>query len=179
MWLILLLRVVCPVFPESYLSIYNLIPAGKEIMLTLTYDDWSDQSVIVEAVEEEHTAVSDTLPLEEASAIPDNRMRSSAVANLPTENSRKEYTFSEAVFAVYGLGVLVATATHFFMYHKAVRKLKKNISPCFDNELEKQYRNIADRLNIRRVPELYRGERSLTVGYVKPIIVLQRGGETG
>ena len=38
LWLVLLVRVVCPIFPESELSIYNIIPAGREILFTLTYD---------------------------------------------------------------------------------------------------------------------------------------------
>ena len=38
LWLVLLVRVVCPIFPESEFSIYNIIPAGREILFTLTYD---------------------------------------------------------------------------------------------------------------------------------------------
>ncbi|MBO5125992.1 MAG: hypothetical protein J6D10_00300, partial [Clostridia bacterium] len=38
MWVVLLARLVCPIFPESSISVYNFIPVGRNIMFTLTYD---------------------------------------------------------------------------------------------------------------------------------------------
>ena len=38
MWVVLLARLICPIFPESRISVYNLIPAGREIMYSLTND---------------------------------------------------------------------------------------------------------------------------------------------
>ena len=38
MWVVLLARLVCPIFPESSISVYNYIPVGRDIMFTLTYD---------------------------------------------------------------------------------------------------------------------------------------------
>ena len=38
MWVVLLARLVCPIFPESSISVYNWIPVGRNIMFSLTYD---------------------------------------------------------------------------------------------------------------------------------------------
>ena len=35
LWIILLARLVCPVFPESRISVYNLIPAGKDVLYAI------------------------------------------------------------------------------------------------------------------------------------------------
>ncbi|MBQ7923374.1 MAG: M56 family metallopeptidase [Clostridia bacterium] len=179
MWLILLLRVVCPVFPESYLSIYNLIPAGKEIMFTLTYDDWQDLPDAPAVSGENSTAYEDDGVHNSESDMIETETLALSETGRTAEKTGHRFRLSEMILILYAAGVLLTAGIHFLLYQKAVRKLKRNISPCFDNRLERQYRDIAEKLHIRHVPELYMGESSMTVGYFRPIIVLRRSEKAG
>ena len=35
LWIVLLARLLCPVFPQSRVSVYNYIPAGKELLYAI------------------------------------------------------------------------------------------------------------------------------------------------
>ncbi|MBQ3816629.1 MAG: hypothetical protein II836_11295, partial [Clostridia bacterium] len=38
LWTVLLARLLCPVFPESPVSVYNFIPAGRDLMYAIRED---------------------------------------------------------------------------------------------------------------------------------------------
>jgi len=177
MWLILLLRVVCPIFPESQLSIYNFIPVGREVMFTLTYEDWSEHYTVPEA--DAAAEIPGTRTVTDETSTDGNLLPEETDTYGLPEKHAPRIGITEVVLAVYGMGVLAAGGVHMVMYRQALRKLKKKISPCFDNGLERTYRSIAEKLKIRHVPELYMGENSMTVGYIRPIIVLRRDDEAG
>lgn len=179
MWLVLLLRVVCPVFPESQFSIYNLIPAGREVMFTLTYEEWSDFGETKTTASQEPTRLPTAENFYTEFEKEEAERSAQAGDNLLLSENDYRLSPSEILVTLYLAGALTAVGIHCFLYSKAVRKLKKNISPCFDNRLEQQYREIAARMKIRRIPELYMGERSLTVGCIQPVIILCRDVDAG
>jgi len=167
MWLILLLRVVCPVFPESQLSVYNLIPAGKEIMFTLTYEDWTAVSEVEETAEENpYVLIPD--------AGTDVQIQKQTISGQMPDIYQNRIDTGTVILTIYIAGVLLAGGMHFKLYRRAIRMLMANVSPCFDNRLEQLYRRTAEKLGVKRVPELYMGETSMTVGFLQPVIVIRR-----
>ena len=36
LWIVLLARLICPVFPESKISVYNYVPIGKNVLVALS-----------------------------------------------------------------------------------------------------------------------------------------------
>ena len=68
MWLILLIRLLWPTLPESAVSVYNLIPAGRNIMYSLTNEAASGLSELIE--EENPYVVEQTAPVAEEVSSP-------------------------------------------------------------------------------------------------------------
>ena len=70
LWTVLLARLLCPVFPESRVSVYNFIPAGRDLMYAIRNDVAEEFEERLAPREEEgnpYVLVRDTDPAAEAS----------------------------------------------------------------------------------------------------------------
>ena len=176
LWLVLLVRVVCPIFPESEFSIYNIIPAGREILFTLTYDygeiDVEEPSVTAET-ENPYVLIPDG---EEQNT----GTESAAAIRNTVENAYPRRTWGKTewcilLLSLYGTGVVLCTAVHLHIYRKALRRIRMTTSPSFDNHIEALYRETAARLRIhRKLPELVVGETNMLCGVFHPFIQYNR-----
>lgn len=175
LWLVLLVRVVCPIFPESEFSIYNIIPAGREILFTLTYD-YAEIDTGENAVEVSETANPYIL-------VPNGEEAASAESTVPTQatdNYYPRHTWGKTewctlLLAVYCTGAVICFAVHLHIYRKALQKIRLTTSPSFDNEIEALYRAVAERMHIhRKLPELAVGQTNMLCGVFHPFIQYNR-----
>ena len=193
MWVVLLARLLCPVFPESSISVYNFIPVGRNIMFTLTYD-------VGERLEEREAAFAERenpyvlqgLPAEETvhepvRTVPEDTGTQSLGEYLTEviadeETDADVYTrYSEqinlAILIVYVTGIAVMLTYHIAAYYRAKRIALLMSSPCEDVSLVTIYRNAAESAGIsaNRLPELRVGFSSMVIGCVKPCIICREG----
>ena len=200
MWVVLLARLVCPIFPESSISVYNYIPIGRNIMFSLTYDVGER---LEEQLREHDEALAEkknpyvlqqtapvSTPMERNSAevpaelsaaissgtsasdgIPVNA-RSSADGNSVTEERVRWI-----ILAVYLLGIAGMLCGHICAYFRARRMALMLSAPCEDAALYAIYRNAAASAGIpdKRLPELRVGMSSMVVGCIRPCIICREG----
>lgn len=173
LWLVLLIRVVCPIFPESEISIYNIIPAGREILFTLTYDyeeieaeenaepaAFENPYVLVPNVDETEDKFSDAA--------------AGQGSTYPYESWGKT-EWCTLLLCLYGTGVILCASLHIIMYQKALQRIRRNVSPSFDNYIEALYRETAEYMHIRRkLPELTVGSSNMLCGVFHPFIQYNR-----
>lgn len=176
LWLVLLVRVVCPIFPESEISIYNIIPAGREILFTLTYDYEEIESEAQTAQTEPSDNPYVLTPNGENKD--ENKIEEIHVRNTDSSYPRHSWGKTEwaiLLLSVYGTGALLCTAFHAHMYHKALRRMRLTTSPSFDNHIEAIYKETAKRLHIhRKLPELVVGATNMLCGVLHPFIQYNR-----
>lgn len=176
LWLVLFLRVVCPIFPESELSIYNIIPAGREILFTLTYNyeeiDDEESSVTAE-IENPYVLVPSG---EEQNVLDESDIAIQNTADSTYPRHTWGYTeWSILLLSLYGAGVILCTAVHLHIYQKALRRMRMTTSLSFDNHIESLYRDTANRLHIHRtLPELVVGDTNMLCGVFHPFIQYNR-----
>lgn len=185
MWVVLLARLVCPIFPESSISVYNYIPVGRDIMFTLTYD-------VGEQLEEREEALNGrenpyVLPAEQKAGVsegdvPDWSPETTEETVLSEETS--SYALSERttdclILAVYLLGIAGMLFRHLSVYFRAKRRALLLSFPCEDGELYEVYRTTAASLGIPedRLPELRTGMSSMVVGCGHSYIICREGIE--
>ena len=190
MWVVLLARLVCPIFPESYISVYNFIPVGRSIMFRLTYD-------VGESLEEREAAYAELenpyvlqgIPEEEASRVSADTAHDSGKTRLSgaeTETAAGEKTAEDAssgnnlpiaALLVYAAGIAGMLSWHIAAYVRAKRMALLLSSPCTDENLKEIYRNAGASAGIPayRLPELRMGCSSMVVGCMKPCILCREG----
>ena len=187
LWIVLLARLVCPVFPESRFSVYNLIPAGKDVLYAIR---------TVEEAEPE-PATEDTVPadnpyvLTERGAEPDitpPAARSPApdytIGGYLTDGSGSERaSVNRIVLIVYFAGVAVSMGAAVLVYEVARGRALDGTIPVDDRRLLRLYRETAERmgLNVKRLPRLCYGSSTMLAGVIRPAVICREAdlAETG
>lgn len=188
LWIILLARLICPIFPESKVSVYNLIPAGKDIMYTLindVSDELTEQEEIyasehnpyvVHRTSDDESAVSEDTPMERdndtltvgeylADVVIDSETALDAQSSADKVNA--------AILTVYAGGIIVSLTWMSVMYHKAKKRAYLSSYLCEDERLLGIYHKTAEKFGItgNKIPPLRCGISSMVVGCVSPQIV--------
>ena len=195
MWVVLLARLVCPIFPESSISVYNFIPVGRDIMFTLTYSVGvgleeqeaayaeRENPYVLQGLPEEEPVPEPTHPTaEETGTLSLGEYLTEAIADEETDAA--VYTkYSEqinlAILGVYVLGIAAMLTYHIAAYFRAKRIAMLMSMPCEDETLTAIYRKAAESAGIseNRIPELRVGFSSMVIGCVKPSIICREGTE--
>ena len=181
MWVVLLARLVCPIFPESSISVYNYIPVGRDIMFTLTYDVGEQLAERGEALTEAENPY--VLSVGETDGVPGSGTSAeTADERVPAADKPSVQPVPEAVgffggrltgeeadvliLAVYLLGIAGMLIGHLTFYGRAKRRALLFSFPCEDEELYAVYRATAASVGIpeQRLPELRIGRSSMVVG---------------
>ncbi len=189
MWVILLARLLCPIFPESVVSVYNFIPVGRNLMFTLTYD-------VGEGLEEQEEArserenpyvlheLSERLPettasLSDVSETISDRPLPAATEVGQTDSERSKSLGYVALLTGYLLGIAGFLVYHITTYFRAKRIAMMLSSPCEDERLLAIYYQAAASAEIpyERLPDLRVGISSMVVGCVKPCVICREGTE--
>ncbi len=190
MWVVLLARLVCPIFPESHISVYNFIPVGRNIMFSLTYDVGESLKERESAyAQRENPYVLQGIPAEEASPVSADPVSGSAEIRMSgkyTEEAAGSETADDgffgtklhiAVLLVYAAGIAGMLGWNIAAYVRAKRMALMLSSPCTDEDLLNIYKNAGASAGIPayRLPELRMGCSSMVVGCVKPCILCREG----
>ena len=182
LWLVLLVRLICPIFPESEYSIYNLIPAGRTIMYTLQNDIAQDLDAreAVRAAEDNPYVLDSSA----AEAVPDvsstvqteeSAITIGAYINDMIDESSADYTqyFNRIVLILYGVGIAMTLSVSALLYSHARRRIVRMSVLCEDEALLRCYRETAEKMHIRedRIPPLRTGCTDMVIGCLNPAVV--------
>lgn len=193
MWVILLLRLLWPIFPESAVSVYNFIPAGKSIMYTLTnniHEEVSRQdkfqaelnnpyvvSGTNDVVVEETTRLSNSKKLYPETGVKQTVGEYLADAfyagRTKSENAAAAETLNLYLIATYTLGAVCALGINWLIYSRAKKSALSSSLLCQDENVLAVYYDTARKLGIKdsRVPELRYGTTSMLVGCFSHTVV--------
>lgn len=193
MWIVLLARLVSPIFPESEASVYNLVPIGRDIMFTLTYDieDELEARELISMYEENPYIIHTTDGTAEAeirerlssenpgNAVSIGKFFSTQISDVQNGESAANLTriINGSIVAVYLIGVAVSLAVNFGVYFKAKRRAMLISVPCTDEALLGIYRNTALGLGIneKKIPPLRVGHASMLIGCFRPKVICVEG----
>jgi len=189
MWLILLIRLVWPIFPESAVSIYNLIPAGRNIMYSLTNEVDNEtsqredtenpyviqQPTVTEESEKANAGLQNQLYLEEDTPLTVGEYVTDTVYSGKTRSEVAHISehINIAILVIYALGVTVALIANTNIYKKTQRNALSSTLPCTDERVLSVYRSTARRIGIRdsKIPPLKYGSATMLVGCFNPTVV--------
>lgn len=184
LWIVLLARLICPVFPESKVSVYNYVPIGKNVLVALS-------SNVNEEIEEKrkensksenpYVLQSTVLPdeykaLTELRKDPDSIVLTEEIPVLTQKNvADGENTVYPAVIAVYFTGIIFSLGFSIFSYQRAKKKALISSSLCEDEDLLAIYRKTALEMGIKekKIPPLRCGMTSMLVGVSEPKVILR------
>lgn len=181
LWLVLLVRLICPIFPESELSIYNLIPAGRTIMYTLQNDiaeelearEESEENPYVLTDSGEEAGAGSILPSEKRTE--EDAVTLGAYINEIIDEPSVDYTdlFNRTILLLYAAGIAVTLTVSAVCYSRARRRVVRASVLCEDESLLKCYRETAGKMHIRpdRIPPLRMGYTDMVVGCLNPAVV--------
>ncbi len=184
MWVVLLARLVCPIFPESRLSVYNLIPVGREIMYSLT-NDIGDEVESYEAekgIEENPYTIVTSREVRQASEEPikHNEENESPVTigeylinDIGEESHKSAKKINVCVLVVYAVGAVLFVTANTFIYIYAKRRVLRKSFPCTDGEMLDIFRLTAAKLKIddKKLPELRIGDTAMLAGCFHPAVI--------
>lgn len=186
LWTILLARLVCPIFPESRISVYNFIPVGRNIMFTLTNDIGDEVTEREErrltennpyVVQRAEDMVPDDETLSEKSegdAITVGEYFADMTGEVGTaeESSIRAEKINIAILVLYAGGIVVSLSVSLLVYEKSKRRAMNTSFPCEDEKLLRLYHETAERLDIpeKRRPPLRCGLTSMLIGCRHPEI---------
>lgn len=187
MWIVLFARLICPVFPESEISIYNLIPVGRDIMFTLTND------INDEISEQKELHIAQANPYVLHRVVPEtneNNLHSDRSsddvltvgeyfadvvrdAGTAEEVRRTTNIINIVVLIVYAVGIFVSISAAVIVYYRAKRRALLSSFLCEEEWLLKIYHETAGKLGIRedKLPPLRCGMTSMLVGIISPQVV--------
>ena len=182
LWLVLLARLICPIFPESEFSIYNLIPAGRTIMYTLQNDiaqDLDAREAMRAAEENPYVLDNDGTKTEPAVTHSGHEEESAitigAYINDMIDEPAVDYTetFNRTVLLAYGLGIAVTLSVSGLCYTRARRRIVRMSVLCEDEAFLRCYRETAGKMHIRedRLPPLRSGCTDMVIGCLNPAVV--------
>ncbi len=193
MWAILLVRMLWPIYPESTVSVYNLMPLGRSITYSLsesvlerTGEAAADNPYVLEgyadpAGGERSYTVNDRIFADsgEITTIGEYIADTVNPGKLRSENARSAELFNIIVLSVYALGVAAFTSGFLIRYSYQRKRALKNTIPCTDEKILAIYRDAARVVGLKekRIPELRHGISSLIVGCQRPVIVFSQEGK--
>lgn len=161
LWLLLALRLMLPVLPQSALSIQNYLPIAP-------------QTAHIPAAAA--SAPGDTAPLPSmsipAAAVPEqNDVSSAGPTSAVSAETASAFSPSQILLLVYLLGVLAAGVTYLILYVLTARHLHR-LPLCTDPETLRVWLRLRRQLHSRSEIRLCRGESAMSGGLFRPTIVL-------
>lgn len=200
MWVILLIRLLWPIFPESAVSVYNFIPAGRSIMYTLTNnidDEISareelfsqnsnpyvlDNSTEYSSLERVVNKSNLLYPGEDAPLTVGEYLADAVYAGkTKSENAAAAHTANVVLLMIYALGAAIALSANLAVYGKAKRKALSTALSCNDEGVLQVYRSTGKKLGIRpdKLPPLKYGGASMLVGCISPTVIYREDENAG
>ena len=156
LWLLLALRLILPVLPQSSLSVQNVLPQQTPTAVSVLPAD-----IPVTAAE--------PMPIEEApTAVQDTPAVSSAPTPAPAEKSP---SLPMVLLWIYALGVGISALVYLVLYLRTARMLSK-LPDCTDAETLAVWHSLRPGLSLPAFLRLKRGSQGMSGGLIHPTLVL-------
>ena len=161
LWLLLALRLMLPVLPQSALSIQNYLPIAS-------------QTAHIPAAAA--SAPGDTAPLPSmsipAAAMPEqNDVSSAGPTSAVSVETPSFFSPAQILLLVYLLGVLAVGIAYLVLYLLTARHLRQ-LPLCTDSETLRVWLKLRRQLSVRTEIRLRRGGRAMSGGLFRPTIIL-------
>lgn len=158
LWLLLALRLMLPVLPQSPTSVQNLLPQSAPAAQT-----------VFQAQEPAAPDIPAALPAEAApEAITATAAEPAAV---PAPSTSRALSLYQVLEIVYLAGALLTLLIFAALYLLTARQLRR-LPVCRDNETLRVWLNLQKQLGLRQTPTLRRGGQAMSGGLLRPSIVL-------
>ena len=165
LWLLLALRLMLPVLPQSAMSIQNLLPqrtvstASAAVLPSGT----ADAPAMMEAIPDASADPADASP-----AAPSAAPAASASSPAP---AARTFSLSSVLLLLYGLGVGITAAVYLLLYLRTARMLRR-LPACQDAETLAVWNRLCSRLSLSPKISLKRGSQGMSGGLLRPVAVL-------
>lgn len=184
LWIVLLARLICPVFPESKVSVYNYVPVGKNVLVALSSnvnEEIEEKRKENSKAENPYVLQSTLLPdeykaLTELRKDPDSIVLTEEIPVLTQKDvAEGENTVYPVVIAAYFTGIIISLGFSIFSYQRAKKKALISSSLCEDEYLLAIYRKTALEMGIKekKIPPLRCGMTSMLIGVSAPKVILR------
>lgn len=157
LWLLLALRLLLPVLPQSNLSIQNILPQRTAAVSVLPAASPAAPA----------TPIPDTIPAAQA-PIQEPDVPAVSIAPAPVS---KPLSLSTVLLWVYALGVGITACVYLVLYVRTARMLKR-LPDCNDAETLGVWNSLRSRLSLPARIRLKRGSQGMSGGLIHPTIVL-------
>ena len=154
LWLLLALRLMLPVLPQSSLSVQNVLPQRTAAVSVLPADIPVAPAAEPMPIVEAPTAVAD---------IP-------AVSSVPAP-TEKSPSLPAVLLWIYALGVGISALAYSLLYLRTARMLSK-LPDCTDAETLAVWQSLRPNLSLPASLRLKRGSQGMSGGLIHPTIVL-------
>ena len=156
LWLLLALRLMLPVLPQSSLSVQNVLPQHTATVSVLPAEAPTAPAAEPMPIVEAPTEVAD---------IP-------AVSSAPTPAPSEKSPFLPTVLLwIYALGVGISALVYLILYLRTARMLSK-LPDCTDSDTLSVWQSLRPVLSLPASIRLKRGSQGMSGGLIHPTIVL-------
>ena len=156
LWLLLALRLMLPVLPQSSLSVQNVLPQPTATVSILPAEAPTAPAAEPMPIVEAPTEVAD---------IP-------AVSSAPTPAPSEKSPFLPTVLLwIYALGVGISALVYLILYLRTARMLSK-LPDCTDSDTLSVWQSLRPGLSLPASLRLKRGSQGTSGGLIHPTIVL-------
>lgn len=163
LWLLLALRLMLPVLPQSAMSIQNLLPqrTTSTASAAVLPSGTAGTPALAEAIPDVPAAPAD---------VPAAAPAAASAASAPAPAART-VSLSSVLLLLYGLGVGITAAVYLLLYLRTARMLRR-LPACQDEETLAVWNRLCARLSLSpRIP-LKRGSQGMSGGLLRPVVVL-------
>lgn len=157
LWLLLALRLMLPVLPQSSLSVQNVLPQHTATVSVLPAGSPAAPATPI-------------MDLAQAAEAPTVEPDSPTVSAAPAPVSRS-LSPSTVLLILYGLGIGITALVYFVLYLRTARMLKR-LPNCEDAETLAVWDSLCARLSPAKRIALKRGSQGMSGGLIHPTIVL-------
>ena len=160
LWLLLALRLLLPVLPQSAMSVQNVLPQRTAAVSVLP----------VEVPSASAAPITDAIPAAQAPIQAQNSavVSSSPAAPVPVS---KPLSLSTVLLWIYALGVGITVCVYTVLYLRTARMLKR-LPDCNDAETLAVWNSLRPKLSLPASIRLKRGSQGMSGGLISPTIVL-------
>lgn len=156
LWLLLALRLMLPVLPQSSLSVQNVLPQHTATVSVLPAEAPTAPAAEPMPIVEAPTEVAD---------IP-------AVSSAPTPAPSEKSPFLPTVLLwIYALGVGISALVYLILYLRTARMLSK-LPDCTDSDTLSVWQSLRPGLSLPASLRLKRGSQGMSGGLMHPTVVL-------
>ena len=157
LWLLLALRLMLPVLPQSSLSVQNVLPQHTATVSVLPAGSPAAPATPI-------------MDLAQAAEAPTVEPDSPTVSAAPAPVSRS-LSPSTVLLILYGLGIGITALVYFVLYLRTARMLKR-LPNCEDAETLAVWDSLCARLSPAKRIALKRGSQGMSSGLMHPTVVL-------